>query len=52
MDFGAVVVIWLVMAALCAYLAHIKGKNPTGWFLWGLALGIFALLKILFEPIE
>lgn len=40
------IVIWVVVAVLCAVIASNKGRSAVGWFLLGAIFGIFALLII------
>jgi hypothetical protein len=43
-------ILLLVIAALTAYYASRKGRNPLVWFIIGILLGIFAPLLLLFFP--
>ena len=39
-------VIWIGLAAWCAYIASTKHRSGGAWFVLGLILGIFALLIV------
>lgn len=39
-------IIWLAVAAITAYMASKKGRNVAGWFILGFLFSIFALFAI------
>jgi hypothetical protein len=41
--------LWFICALLCAFIAKSKGINAFGWFLFGLLLGPFGVLFVLFD---
>ena len=47
---AALVVLWLVSAAFCAWLSEVKGRGLL-WILWGLLFGIVALIAIAGAPV-
>ncbi|CAE6906885.1 conserved membrane protein of unknown function [Pseudomonas marincola] len=44
------VLIWLVVAALSAYFARVKGRNPALWFVIGFIFSFLALAFLWFMP--
>lgn len=47
---GIQVLIMMVFAALCAALAHSRGRTPIGWFFIGFFFGCIALFVLLVLP--
>ena len=50
--FLKIFLVMLGIAVVCAAIARAKNRNPIVWFLWGLALGVFALGYIIVLPEE
>lgn len=44
------IVIWLILGFYTSYVAQQKGRDPVGWFVGGLVLGIFGLLLVFLLP--
>lgn len=47
---GIQLLIMIVFAALCAALAHSRGRTPVGWFVIGFFFGCIALFVLLVLP--
>ena len=43
-------IFWIAMAFVCAWVADQKGRNPIAWAAWGFFFGIFALLVLAIVP--
>lgn len=43
-----IVLLWFLFGFVCAYGAGQKGKSKLAWFFWGILLGPFALIALLF----
>lgn len=39
--------LWFVLAGVVAFIAHTKGRNPTGWFIYAFVLCPVALVHVL-----
>jgi len=46
-----IVLIWVIMGAVCAYIAGEKGRSAGAWFFLGACFGIFALIAIACVPV-
>jgi len=44
------IIVWVCSAFLCGYIASQKNRGGIGWFLAGLAFGIFAVIAIAAVP--
>ena len=40
-------IIWIVCAFICAYIADKKNRNKVAWFIIGLLTGVLGLIVIL-----
>jgi hypothetical protein len=46
-----VIVLWIVTAMFCTYLANEKDRSPLAWFILGVLFGPIALLALGFVPV-
>ena len=49
-QFILLVLLWIVIAILCSYIANVKGYSRFAWFFAGLLLSFLALLVIMSLP--
>ena len=45
-----VILFWLILGALCSYVAKQRGRHPLLWFILGFSIGFIALLILFFLP--
>lgn len=45
-----VLVVWIICAVICGFMAEAKGLNPTGWVIGGVVFGVFAIIVLAFVP--
>jgi hypothetical protein len=50
MEIIIVVVSWIVFGGITSYFASQRGRDPFGWFLIGLLLGVLGLLVLFLLP--
>ena len=50
--FVTILVMNLLFAILCAWVAAERGREPFGWFLLGLLLGIIAFIPLAMVPAQ
>ncbi len=43
-------IIWVLLAVACGYVAEQKGRSYIAWFALGLLFGVFALLVLAITP--
>lgn len=51
-DLSTLLLIWLGTAALCGCIAHAKNLPVFQWTVRGLAMGFFALFRLITTPGE
>lgn len=44
------VVIWIIVACICAMIANEKNRSPFGWFLLGFLFSLIALVVLVLLP--
>ena len=47
---AAVVVVLIVFGCLCGFIGESKGRSGFGWFMGGVAFGVFALIAVCAVP--
>lgn len=50
MSLEAIILIWLLCAAVAAAIGHMKNRNVGESFLWGAVLGALGVVIVLFLP--
>lgn len=44
------IALWLIIGAISAYYAQLRGRDPISWFVIGMLLGLIGLLILFFLP--